>query len=129
MTDQFNLLAYCRPHLEPALDYAGNTHTWDDIAQGVLSNRYQLWYSQNSSIITEIIDYPRLRDLHFFLVGGDMEELRAMRGPIEEWGKEQGCSRVSCAGRKGWARSFLKDEGYNVDWVVMTKGFENAETV
>ena len=124
MTDQFTLLSYYRTVLEPALAYAGHTHTWDDIAKGVLNQRYQFWYGKNSAIITEIIDYPRLRDLHFFLVGGDMEELRAMRGPIEEWGKENGCSRVSCAGRKGWARSFLKDEGYSVDWVVMSKELE-----
>lgn len=90
-----------------------------------MNQRYQLWPAANSAIITEIIVYPQLKDLHFFLVGGVMEELRQMRPVIEKWGVENKCARVSCAGRKGWARSFLKDEGYNESWVVMSKELDN----
>ena len=121
MTDLFKLLEHCRPFLEPALKYAGDTHTWDDIALGVMQQRYQLWPAEDSAIITEVIIYPCLKDLHFFLVGGNIDTLRKMRQPIENWGADNGCTRVSCAGRKGWTKSFLKDEGYKESWVVMGK--------
>ena len=125
MTDIFKLLSHCRPFVEPALKYAGDTHTWDDIANGVLNNRFQLWPAEDSAIVTEVIVYPQLKDLHFFLVGGNMDTLKRMRPAIEKWGAENGCTRVSCAGRKGWARSFLKDEGYKETWVVLSKDLNN----
>jgi hypothetical protein len=44
-----------------------------------------------------------------------------MRPLIEQWGKSIGCSRVSLAGRKGWERTFLKDEGYEPKWFILCK--------
>jgi hypothetical protein len=44
-----------------------------------------------------------------------------MRPLIESWGKSVGCTRVTLAGRKGWAKTFLKDEGYSPQWAVLAK--------
>jgi len=121
MMDTFAELARCRQWIEAALEYAAGTHTFEDIAAGVLSNRYQIWPNQNSVIITEIVVYPQIKDLHFFLVGGDLDELKLMRPVIEDWAKSVGCKRASCAGRKGWARTFMRDEGYAEKWLVMAK--------
>jgi len=119
--DHFTELTRCRTWIESALEYAGGTHTFDDIAAGVLSTRYQLWPNHNSAVITEIVVYPQLKDLHYFLAGGNLDELKAMRPVIEGWGRSMGCSRVTLAGRKGWERTFLKDEGYKPEWFVLTK--------
>jgi len=59
--------------------------------------------------------------LHYFLAGGDLDELKLMRPHIESWGKENGCTRVTLAGRKGWARTFLQDEGYAPKWHILSK--------
>jgi len=40
---------------------------------------------------------------------------------IESWGKSIGCTRVTLAGRRGWSKTFLKDEGYSPQWTVMAK--------
>lgn len=108
-------------HIEAALEYSAGTHTLQDVAQGVEENRFQLWPGVNSAVITEIIVYPRLKNLHFFLAGGDLDELKRMRPHIEAWGKQIGCTRVTLAGRKGWARTFLADEGYAPKWHILSK--------
>ena len=104
-----------------ALEYAGGSHAVEDIAEGIRRGHFQLWPGLDSVIVTEIIVYPQLKDLHFFLAGGDLDELRLMRPLIEQWGKNMGCTRVSLAGREGWSKTFLRDEGYKPKWFVLSK--------
>ena len=119
--EQFSELNRCRQWIEDALEYAGGTHNFNDIAAAVLSDRFQIWPSNNAVVVTEIVVYPQLKDLHYFLAGGNLDELKAMRPIIEDWGRSIGCTRVSLAGRKGWERTFLKDEGYRPNWFVLSK--------
>lgn len=114
-------LTRLRRHVEAALEYSGGTHNFDDIAEMVQDGRLQLWPASNSVVLTEIIVYPRLKNLHYFLAGGDLDELSRMRPLIESWGKSIGCTRVTLAGRSGWQRTFLKDEGYSPQWTVLSK--------
>ena len=116
--DELNRL---RQQVESALEYSEGTHTFDDIAQGIASNRFQLWPAVNSVVVTEIIVYPRIKNLHYFLAGGDLDELKLMRPYIERWGKSLGCTRVTLAGRQGWAKTFLRDEGYEPKWFILSK--------
>jgi hypothetical protein len=110
-----------RKHVEAALEYSAGTHTIDDVAELVLNGKLQCWEGQNSIIITEVVVYPRLKNLHFFLAGGDLDEISLMEPLITEWGKGLGCTRVSLAGRRGWQKSFLKDRGYEPKWSVLSK--------
>jgi hypothetical protein len=119
--DLFTELARCRKWIEDALEYGGGTHTFDDIAAGVLSGKYQLFPNHNSAIVTQIVVYPQLKNLQFFLAGGNLDEIKRMRPVIEEWGKSMGCTRATLSGRKGWERTFLKDEGYEPRWYVLSK--------
>jgi hypothetical protein len=120
MSDQEHL-ERLRHHVEAALEYSGGTHNFDDVAEMVEDYRLQLWPAKNSVVLTEIIVYPRLKNLHYFLAGGDLDELSRMRPLIESWGKSVGCTRVTLAGRRGWAKTFLKDEGYSPQWSVLAK--------
>jgi hypothetical protein len=119
--DLFSELSRCRKYIEDALEYGGDTHTFDDVAAGVLSGRYQLFPNANSAIVTEIVVYPQLKNLHFFLAGGNLDELQKMTPVIEDWGRSMGCTKVSLSGRKGWSRTFLKDSGYTPKWYVLSK--------
>lgn len=110
-----------RPVLEKALDLAGGTHTWEDVVQAVHTGHLQFWPGVRSAIITEIIEYPRMRTLHFFLAGGNIAELKVMLPPIEAWGQSKGCTSASLTGRLGWSRSFLTQDGWTPKAVVMTK--------
>ena len=120
MSDQ-EQLDRLRHHVEAALEYSGGTHNFDDVAEMVEQNRLQLWPAKDSVVLTELIVYPRLKNLHYFLAGGDLDELSRMRPLIESWGKSVGCTRVTLAGRSGWSKTFLKDEGYSTKWSVMAK--------
>jgi hypothetical protein len=120
MSDQEHL-ERLRHHVEAALEYSGGTHNFEDITQMVEDHRLQLWPAKDSVVLTEIIVYPRLKNLHYFLAGGDLDELSRMRPMIESWGKSLGCTRVTLAGRRGWAKTFLKDEGYSPQWSVLAK--------
>ena len=110
-----------RQHVEAALEYSGGTHQFEDVLEMVAKNQLQVWPATQSIVLTEIIVYPRLKNLHYFLAGGDLDELSRMRPMIESWGKSLGCTRVSLAGRRGWAKTFLKDEGYSPQWTVLAK--------
>jgi len=120
LTDEEDL-ERLRHHVEAALEYSGGTHGIEDIAEGLKKGRFQLWPADDYVVVTEIIVYPRLKNLHFFLAGGDLDELRLMRPLIESWGKSMGCTRVSLAGREGWSKTFLRDEGYKPKWFVLSK--------
>ncbi len=120
MSDQ-EQLDRLRHHVVAALEYSGGTHDFDDVAEMVQEHRVQLWPANDSVVLTEIIEYPRFKNLHYFLAGGDLIELAKMRPLIESWGKSIGCTRVTLAGRRGWAKTFLKDEGYSPQWSVLAK--------
>jgi hypothetical protein len=109
------------PHIVAALAYNGGEQTLDDVRAGLASGEFQLWPGRDSVIITELTETPRLKILNFFIGGGNLDELRQMVLPIEDWAKSQGISRVVVYGRRGWARTFLNGMGYDPRWVVMVK--------
>lgn len=105
-------LADYRAELAAALDYAGGTYIVDDVLDRVAKGDAQAWYGPRSVVITEIIEHPRKRVLHFFLAAGIMAEIEVMAPLILAWGKERGCTGATLIGRKGWQRSFLARTGW-----------------
>ena len=111
----------CRPWIEAALPYARGTHTIEDIEAGIARGQFVFWSGQKSAIITEIIEYPRARVMHYFLLGGDLTELVEFMEPrITHWAKTQGCNAVSGAGRRGFERVFARS-GFKPAWTVIFK--------
>lgn len=113
----------CKGYLQPALDYAGNTHTLADIAAGVASGRYHFWPGEKSAAITEVWEYPRARHLIVFLAGGDLHELVAMVPSFMSWGKHLGCTKIVECGRPGWER-VLGNQGWKREAVVLSRPIE-----
>ena len=60
----------CREYIENALAYSGDTHNFDDVMLGILLGNFQFWPTDNSCMVTEIINYPRKKVFHVFLAGG-----------------------------------------------------------
>lgn len=110
-----------RPFIEAALEYAHGTHTFADILRDLDTGQMQLWATDRAAVITEIHEYPQVKACHVFLAGGDLDEIARIQEPLEGWAKSIGCTRMTLAGRKGWQRTFLRDEGYEPAWTVMTK--------
>lgn len=101
-----------------ALEYAG-THTVEDIELGIAEGRFQYWGNKECGIVTELLQTPLRKTLHFFLAGGHLEGLRAMTPAILSWGREQGCTHATFVGRFGWLRSFVRDFGFREAATVM----------
>lgn len=113
-------IARCQKWMEAALDYSGGTHTIKDVIDGILSARMQLWAGEKGCAVTEIVAYPKKKVLHVFLAGGDMDQIVDMQESAEAWGKAQGCTAMTIAGRAGWKR-VLADYGYKEQFVTLSK--------
>lgn len=111
----------CEPYVAAALEYAEDTHTLEDVFMSVLAGHRQFWPGERSAIVTEVQQFPQKKVMHFFLAGGELEELNQMQRAIEPWAREQGCKSITLAGRRGWLRSFLREEGYQPKWTIMSK--------
>lgn len=113
--------ARCEPWIQAALEYDGDTHSLEDVLLLVANGECQFWPGERSAIITEVVRHPRKAVCHFWLAGGDLDELEGMASAVEGWAREQGCTRITLAGRKGWTRSFLAKHGYEPRWTTMSK--------
>jgi len=113
----------CRPWIEAALPYCYGTHAIEDVERQIAEGRLQFWPGEKCACVTEIIEYPRLKALNFFLIGGDLSELlQKMEPAVIAWAKAAGCTRVASTGRKGWSKA-LKPLGYEHVLYTMLKEF------
>lgn len=93
---------YIQRHAEAALVYCHGTHEWSDILNALVAGKMQLWTMGKSMIVTEVVEYPRLRSCRMFLAGGKLDELIEMATDVEKSAAEIGCSQVELSGRRGW---------------------------
>ena len=77
------------PLLLKPLEIDGFAYMPKDIFDSLLKKKMQLWISWNvkqnnveAAIVTEIIDYPRLRSCRYFLAGGT--NMKSWFNPIKE---------------------------------------------
>tara|TARA_Y100001951_G_C11292491_1_gene273200 strand:+ start:2113 stop:2514 length:402 start_codon:yes stop_codon:yes gene_type:complete len=110
------------PLLEKALD---ETYSIKDILYGLSNNRMQLFISWNnnkveSAVVTEIAQYPQSKVLRYFLAGGNNLDnwLERIQEIIEKFAKQQNCTHLEVAGRKGWVR---KLKGYKIKAYLLKK--------
>ena len=110
------------PLLEKALD---ETYSIKDILYGLANDRMQLFISWNdnkieSAVVTEIAQYPQAKILRYFLAGGRNLEnwLERIQEKIEKFAKQNKCTYLEVAGRKGWVR---KLKGYKMKAIILSK--------
>lgn len=105
-------ISQSRRYIEDALQYANGTHTYEDVVEGVNAGTLQFWPGNGAAVVTEILETPRKKILHFFLAGGNLTALERMVPDILAWGREQGCDFTTLVGRKGWERTFISRLGF-----------------
>jgi len=104
-----------RKEIEQALTHSIEISTFDRVSEAVRSGHAQYWPLGNSVIITQIAAGGVL---HFWIAGGNMQEIQAATPTILAWGKEQGCTIATLTGRRGWLRSFLGRTGWKESRIV-----------
>ena len=115
-------LIRCREWIQSALDKGGDTHSFIDVVDGVMSGHMQLWSGEKGCAVTEIVVYPNKKVLHVFLAGGKLEQITDMHKDAVQWAKAQGCDGMTLSGRKGWLKILNKD-GWKEQQIVMAKEF------
>jgi hypothetical protein len=108
----------CRGYIEDALALI-TTHTIEDVEQGIVAGKYVFWPASKSAAITEIHEFPRVKHMHIFLAGGDLDELRGMVPMWQSWARFNKCAKVTLCGRRGWERA-LKQQGWKADLVALS---------
>jgi hypothetical protein len=89
---------------EKALAQAGNTHTIADVMQRIEQNKACCWTNGDSVVVTEVLVYPRLRAVNYWVVSGKLHECAALQPDIDAWAVSEGCSVATATGRMGWLR-------------------------
>lgn len=117
----------CEPHLARALGTdAGHRFAVSDLPPLLLQGKAKLWVSWDraardveAAMITEIIEYPRLKECRVWLIGGRNMKAwhREFMEKIEAFARNHGCIQMSGGLRKGWARV----GGYRVCGVELIK--------
>jgi hypothetical protein len=110
----------CKDWIEAALEYGGGTHNFSDVVEGVLSAKMQLWVGETGCAVTEIIVYPRKKVLHVFLAGGEMSQIIDFQESAAEFGRMNGCTAMTLAGRRGW-KKVLNKHDWEESLCVMSK--------
>lgn len=106
----------CAPWIAAALDNQTDrtgftTHTLADVLAQIEAGEAQLWGFDRSAAVTEIIEYPQAKVLHFWLCGGEWTDLETHLADVSAWGKARGCEYATTAGRRGWDRIMAR-HGY-----------------
>jgi len=105
--------------LSKALDVQG-THTAQDVVDAVENDIAQLWLRDDAAIVTRIEQHPRERHLVLWLAGGALESIIDMEDELLDFGRKNGCARMTMAGRPGW-RKPLERLGWSMESVTMAR--------
>ena len=98
----------------------GGTHDIGDVADAIEAGHAQLWTTDGAALVTEVLEHPRAKVLHIWLAAGELEPVIALAEQTMEWGRLNGCTRVTLTGRKGWER-VGKARGWEFDSLTMGK--------
>jgi hypothetical protein len=110
--------ARCAPWISAALAHAWETSSVDDVRRRVDEGKAQFWPFEGCAIITEIIQYGRIKAIRVWLAGGSLQAIGDASILLEEWALNQGCECVEIVGRVGWEKA-LPD--YKKKAVVLVK--------
>lgn len=99
-----------RPFIVRCLNKA-KEHRWDadDILTLLMDRKLQLfivagWGGITSVVLTEILVYPRCKELGLFMWCGELHESWEQHGEqLAQWARSMGCSTMSAMARRGFA--------------------------
>ena len=110
-TDVPRLWPNIRHLVNAALKHGNGEFEESDIFEALIKANMQLWWGDETILITEIVVYPRKKACIGFLAGGNLEQIKKGLPMIELWAKAQGCEDALIYGRPGWKRA-MADRGY-----------------
>lgn len=108
-----------------ALKHGGETHTLQDVLDGLLEGKYQLFENDDGVCITEIMQAPQGRYLHCWIVAGRLPGVMQLQEAVERHALTNSCKFMSTAARPGW-KSVLPQYGWKPSKIVFTKELDHV---
>lgn len=101
---------------ERALAQGGGTHSIADVLQRLREHKAECFASPSgdSVVVTEVLQFPRLRACNLWIVAGHLQECADMQPAIDAWARAEGCTVAVATGRMGWLR--LSQRPLGQDW-------------
>ena len=87
--------------IEKALDRDG-THAWSDMVELLKAGKCQMFWNDHGAWITEIIQFPRAKHLHCWVVAGELPGVMDIQKQVEKYSKAMNCNRITATARTGW---------------------------
>jgi len=79
-----------------------------------------LYQRTKSTVVTQEFELPAAKQLHFWLAGGDLDDLIEAEQEIAAEAKLRGVTKVTIIGRPGWVK---KLDGFRIAGVILAKDF------
>ena len=80
----------------------GALYTVADLLAAISEDRMQSFAEGNSWAVTQIVDFPRARQLQIVAAVGDMPDMLTLHDRILEYADSINAGIVSTLGRRGW---------------------------
>ena len=102
------------------LDHMGGTYLVSDILTAISEGRMQSFCCGNSWVVTQIVDFPRARQLQLLAYVGDLADVDALHAQLLDYADENNCGLLSTYGRAGWLR---EGSWRRLGWRLKAKNF------
>lgn len=123
------MMAMLRPMLQPAIDRANGELKMSDLYAMVFYEKAQVWLVYDELLekilgaaVTEVVQYPELKSLRVFLLGG--RRMASWKDLLDEhfgdFCEAEGITRIEVVGRKGFLAA-LANMGYDLAYTVLIK--------
>ena len=88
--------------LARVLDRIGGLYTLNDLLTRIADGRMQSFTQNNSWAVTQVVDFPRVRQLQIVAMVGDLADGEALHDKVLAYADEVNAGLVSALGRRGW---------------------------
>lgn len=108
------------PFFTKALRYGGDLWTLDEVRALVDKGEAHFWANETGFAVTQFVYSPRVKQLNYWLLGGDLDGLDSLLPSIEAWAIRHDCLILMGEGRRGFRR-WLGPRGYAPSATLFTK--------
>lgn len=101
------------PWIQAALDAEPfPTHTLEYVRERLDAGHCQLWPTDKSAAVVEIVTYPTgAKIMSYWLSGGDLDAIVRTHHHMEPFARSEGCIGIEMKARRGW-QPVLKSLGF-----------------
>lgn len=112
--------------IKKALHHGGDTHTWEDVQEGIVEGKYQIFWNDWGACITQVVQEPQCRYLNCFIVAGKLPEVMSLHDEVERFALIQNCKYMTTSARQGWGK-VLPAHGWKKTRVVFVKELKDGQ--